>query len=135
MIEETLLPLDLPAVQRKKVTADFAGGSISSDGGPVLLRPAEHRLGLTETLAGCVRERRDPELTVHTLPALLRFRMFAIACGYEHADDCDDLRGDPLFMLAVGRAPWARSMFPADHEPARERADADQGGAHDGRAG
>ena len=31
--------------------------------------------------------------------------MFAIACGYEDADDCDALRGDPLFKLAVGRAP------------------------------
>ena len=44
-------------------------------------------------------------LVVHTLPAMLRFRMFAIACGYEDADDCDALRTDPLFKLAVGRAP------------------------------
>ena len=105
MTEDTLLPFDLPAVSRKKVTADFAGGSISSDGGLVLLRAAERRLGLAEVLAGCIREWRDPARAVHTLPAMLRFRMFAIACGYEDADDCDDLRGDPLFKLAVGRAP------------------------------
>ena len=55
----------------------------------MLLRTAERRLGLAETLAGCIREWRDPERTVHTLPAMLRFRMFAIACGYEDADDCD----------------------------------------------
>ena len=105
MTEDTLLPFDLPAVQRKKVTADFAGGSISSDGGLVLLRAAERRLGLAEALAGCIREWRDPDRVVHTLPAMLRFRMFAIACGYEDAADCDALRGDPLFKLAVGRAP------------------------------
>ena len=105
MTEDTLLPFDLPAVQRKKVTADFAGGSISSDGGLVLLRAAERRLGLAEALAGCIREWRDPSRAVHTLPAMLRFRMFAIACGYEDADDCDDLRADPLFKLACGRAP------------------------------
>ena len=105
MTEDSLLPFDLPAVQRKKVTADFAGGSISSDGGLVLLRAAERWLGLAETLAGCIREWRDPARTVHTLPAMLRFRMFAIACGYEDADDCDALRADPLFKLAVGRAP------------------------------
>ena len=87
------------------VTADFAGGLISSDGGLVLLRGAERRLGLSETLAGCIREWRDPERVVHVLPGMLRFRMFAIACGYEDADDCDALRGDPLFKLAVGRAP------------------------------
>ncbi len=105
MTDDTLLPFDLPAVSRKKVTADFAGGSISSDGGLVLLRGAERRLGLAETLAGCIREWRDPDRVVHSLPAMLRFRMFAIACGYEDADDCDDLRADPLFKLAVGRAP------------------------------
>ena len=58
MIEDSLLPFDLPAVQRKKVTADFAGGLISSDGGLVLLREAERGLGLAERLAGCIREWR-----------------------------------------------------------------------------
>ena len=105
MTEDTLLPFDLPAVSRNKATADFAGGSISSDGGLILLRAAERRLGLAEALAGCIREWRDPARRVHTLPAMLRFRMFAIACGYEDADDCDDLRADPLFKLTVGRAP------------------------------
>ena len=83
MTEDTLLPFDLPAASRKKVTADFAGGLISSDGGLVLLREAERRLGLAEALAGCIQDWRDPERVVHTLPAMLRFRMFAIACGYE----------------------------------------------------
>ena len=105
MTEDSLLPFDLPAVSRKKATCDFGGGLISSDGGLVLLREAERRLGLAETLAGCIREWRDPALVVHTLTAMLRFRMFAIACGYEDADDCDALRGDLLFKLAVGRAP------------------------------
>ena len=91
MTEDTLLPFDLLAISRKKVTADFGGGRVSSDGGLVLLRAAERRLGLAETLAGCIREWRDPDRVVHTLPAMLRFRMFAIACGYEDADDCDDL--------------------------------------------
>ena len=60
MTEESLLPFDLPAVRRKKVTAGFDGGLISSDGGVVLLREAERRLRLAETLAGSMRDRRDP---------------------------------------------------------------------------
>ena len=72
MTEDSLLPFDLPAVRRKKVTADFGGGLISSDGGVVLLREAERRLGLAEALAGCIREWRDPATVVHTLPAMLR---------------------------------------------------------------
>ena len=105
MTDDTLLPFHLPAVQRKKVTAAFDGGLISSDGGLVLLREAERRLGLADTLAGCIRDRRNQAQVVHTLAAMLRFRMLAIACGYEDADDCDALRTDPLFKLASGHAP------------------------------
>jgi len=71
----------------------------------LLLREAERRLGLADLLAGCLRDRRDRTLIDHTLAEMLRFRMLAIACGYEDADDCDSLRADPLFKLAVGRAP------------------------------
>ena len=105
MTDDSLLPFDLPAVRRKKVSAAFDGGLISSDGGLVLLREAERRLRLAETLAGCIRDRRNQAQVVHSLPAMLRFRMLAIACGYEDADDCDALRADPLFKLASGKAP------------------------------
>ena len=105
MTDDSLLPFDLPAACRKKVTAAFDGGLISSDGGLVLLREAERRIGLAELLANCLRDRRDPALVTHGLAEMLRFRMLAIACGYEDADDCDSLRFDPLFKLAVGRAP------------------------------
>ena len=49
-------------------------------------------------------DRRRPALAVHTLAAMLRFRMQAIACGYEDADDCDSLRTDPMFKLGVRQA-------------------------------
>lgn len=105
MDDDTLVPFALPAVCRKKVMAAFDGGRLSSDGGLLLLRDAERRLGLSRMLAGCLRDRRDPTMTVHPLAEMLRFRMLAIACGYQDADDCDALRVDPLFKLAVGRAP------------------------------
>ena len=98
MTDNTLLPFDLPAVQRKQVSAAF-------DGGLVLLREAERRLGLAQTLAGCIRDPRNRAQVVHSFSAMLRFRMLAIGCGYEDADDCDALRTDPLFKLASGKAP------------------------------
>ena len=87
------------------MSAAFDGGLISFDGGLVLLREAERSLGLAETLAGCIRDLRNQAQVVHSLSAMLRFRMLAIACGYEDADDCDALRTDPLFKVASGNAP------------------------------
>ena len=56
-------------------------------------------------LAECIVDRRDAGHIGHTLEEMLRLRMFAIAAGYEDADDCDALRDDPAFKLAVGRLP------------------------------
>lgn len=105
MSEDTLLPFDLPAVERKKVSVGFDGGQLSSDAGVLLLRGVEKKLGLAQRLASCIREWRQPESIVHPLEEILRLRMFAIASGYEDANDCDRLRHDPIFKMAVGHAP------------------------------
>ena len=105
MSDDSFLPFDLPAVCRKKVSANFDGGAISSDGGLLLLREADRRLGLTRMLASCMQDRRDPGRISHAVEEMLLFRMLAIACGHEDADDCDALRDDPLFKLAAGRLP------------------------------
>ena len=105
MSEDTSLPFDHPSVARKKVSVGFDGGQLSSDAGVLVLRGVEKKLGLAARLASCIRDRRNPELIEHTLEEMLRLRMFAIAAGYEDADDCDSLRHDPIFKMAVGRAP------------------------------
>ena len=61
--------------------------------------------GWRARLAACLRDRRDPDRIEHTVEEMLRLRMFAIAAGYEDADDCDSLRHDPVFKMAVGRLP------------------------------
>ena len=105
MDQDNVLPFDLPAVARKKVRVGFDGGQMSSDAGVLLLRGVERRLGLARRLVGCVSDRRDPLRITHPLAEMLRLRMFAIAAGYEDADDCDTLRHDPVFKMAVGHAP------------------------------
>jgi hypothetical protein len=105
MEQDSYLPFDLPAVARKKVSVGFDGGMLSSDGGVLLLREVERRLGIAARLAACVKDRRDAERISHRLDEMLRLRMLAIAAGYEDADDCDALRADPVFKMAVGRAP------------------------------
>src|SRR5246500_946986 len=73
--------------------------------GVILLRGVEKKLELAARLAACIRDRRKPERIEHPLEEMLRLRMFAIAAGYEDADDCDSLRYDPIFKMAVGHAP------------------------------
>ena len=105
MTDDNLLPFSFPAVERKKITAAFDGGRLSSDGGVMLLAQAEHRLGIAERLARVIPDERDASRVTRRLPDILRARIFAIACGYEDADDLDRLRSDPTFKLACGRLP------------------------------
>ena len=105
MNDDTLLPFELPSVQRKKLTVDFAGGHQSSDGGLLLLREAERRLGVCRRLAEAMPDRRDPDRVRHAMFEMVMARVSAIACGYEDAIDLDRLRHDPLMKVAVGRCP------------------------------
>jgi hypothetical protein len=119
MSEDIALPFDLPSVCRKKVSVGFDGGRLSSDGGVLLLRGIERKLGLARRLASCLRDKRDPDLIEHTIEEMLKLRMFAIAAGYEDADDCDSLRHDPIFKMAVGRLP--RTGEPLCSQPTMSR--------------
>ncbi|QNT70224.1 IS1380 family transposase [Defluviicoccus vanus] len=105
MTDDTTLPFSFPAVGRKKVTAAFDGGRISSDGGVLLLAEVERRLGISTKLAAVIPDGRDASRITHPLADILRARIFAIACGWEDADDLDSLRFDPAFKLACGRLP------------------------------
>jgi hypothetical protein len=105
MIEDSLSPFSFPAVGRKKITAAFDGGRITSDAGVMLLGQAERRLGLADKFAAVIADPRNPLLITHSLGSIFRARILAIACGYEDADDLDHLRKDPAFKLACGRLP------------------------------
>lgn len=94
-----------PAIGRKKVSAAFDGGRLTSDGGVLLLGQAERAMGICRRLAGCISDPRDPSRVIHALDDILRARVLAICCGYEDADDLDTLRDDPGFRLALGKLP------------------------------
>ena len=95
----------LPAVCRKKVTAAFDGGRLSSDSGVILLSLAERRRAVARTLAALIDDPRDPAHITHTVEDVLRTRVLAIACGYPDGNDLNWLRSDPAFKLACGRLP------------------------------
>jgi hypothetical protein len=83
---------------------------LSSDGGILLLAEVERRLGITERLARCIEDPRAPDR--HGLAERIRFRALAITAGYPDANDCDLLRRDPAFNLAVGRVFLANLNHP-----------------------
>lgn len=96
-----------PALFGKRVVAQFDQPHGSSDGGAVLLKACDERLGLTERLSGCLGEEREPGKIRHTLDDLIRQRVFAIACGYADCNDAARLAEDPIQKLLVGRDPIA----------------------------
>jgi hypothetical protein len=91
MTDNTPLPFDLPSVCRKKLTVDFDGGNQSSDGGLLLLRQAERKLGVPATCrcdAGSprsgphpARDVRDGDGASQRSPADTRMPLISIGCG------------------------------------------------------
>jgi hypothetical protein len=94
-----------PDIFSKPVVAQFDQRQGSSDGGAILLRAADRRLGLVSVLAACLRDERQTGKVQHELRELLTQRVMAIACGYEDANDAARLASDPVHKLLVGRDP------------------------------
>ena len=105
MAESTGVLPGLSPVAGKPVRAAFDGGRLTSDAGVLLLAEIDRRLGICERLARCIEDPRAPERVQHTLAEMIRFRALLIAAGYADANDCDALRTDPAFKMAVGRLP------------------------------
>jgi hypothetical protein len=101
-ITECLL---FPDIFDRPVVAKFDQRLGSSDGGAILLQAAERRLGLTSTLAACLRDDRQTGKVQHELRELITQRVMAIALGYEDANDAARLACDPIHKLLVGRNP------------------------------
>jgi hypothetical protein len=87
----------------RSVVARFDGGTISSDGGCLLLGEAERLTGTLRQLAACFTDHRDPEAIEHTVAQLVAQRVYGLALGYEDLNDHDALRLDPLLATLVGK--------------------------------
>jgi hypothetical protein len=92
---------------RQPVVALFDQPHASSDGGALLLKALDDRLGVTERLARSLRDPRQPGKIDHTLLELVRQRVYGIACGYADCNDAARLAEDPVHKLLLGRDPLA----------------------------
>jgi hypothetical protein len=91
-------------IGRRVIEANFQGGALSSDGGFLLLRQVDRRIGLSTAVAAAVHDPRAPDRVTHTLRALAAQRLYGLCCGYQDLNDHDQLRHDPLAQTAVGTA-------------------------------
>jgi hypothetical protein len=94
-----------PPIAGRELRVTFDGGRLTSDAGVIVLAGIERRLGIAERLARCIEDPRAPERVHHTVVDMIRFRVLLIAAGYPDANDCDALRSDAAFKMAVGQAP------------------------------
>ena len=98
--------LRFPSIPGHSVRADFAGGGLSSDLGPVLLRGVDLQIGLTKRLAAALPDRRHQSYVDHSYHDILTQRIYQIGCGYEDGNDSNSLRHDPMFKLGAARLPF-----------------------------
>ena len=103
----TTKPLEFEPHGRRRVVADFDGGPITSDAGALLLLRVDRRLSLSDQVAACFTDHRDPRRIRHSLRKLVAQRIVGIALGYEDLIDHDQLRHDPVMALVSekGRRP------------------------------
>ncbi len=91
----------------KPVIAAFDVPYASSDGGAILLKGIDTRLGLTKRLAACLADARQPGKIRHQGVEVIRQRVFGIACGYADCNDAARLAHDAIHKLLVERDPIA----------------------------
>ena len=97
-------PLLFTELGLRQVVADFSGGALSTDGGALLLRQVDAHLGLTQTLAQCFADGRNPVWVDHSVQQMLAQRLYGLAQGYEDLNDHQRLRLDPLLAAACNKA-------------------------------
>jgi hypothetical protein len=94
----------------REIVARFDGGTISSDGGALLLRETDRRLNLLPRMAESFLDGRAPDRVEHSIQEMLSQRVYGLALGYEDINDHEQLRTDPLFSVLAGREELDRPL-------------------------
>jgi len=105
MEENKQISLQFASISGKKVSADFTGGDVTSDVGVLVMRETANKIRIIEKLTEAIHDKRHPSYVKHEITELFTQRIFQIICGYEDANDADDLRIDPGFKASCNRLP------------------------------
>jgi hypothetical protein len=104
-LESTTQSVLFPDLIGKPIVGQFDQVHSSADGGALLLKAADERLGLSAALSACLRDSRQSGKVQHGFDEIVRQRLFAIALGYPDANDARVLADDPIHKMLAGRAP------------------------------
>jgi hypothetical protein len=91
-------------LKHREIRAQFDGGAITTEGGGLLLREVEKRIGMVRQFAACFRDYRNADLIEHTVEELVAQRVYGLALGYEDLNDHEELRKDPLLAVLVEKS-------------------------------
>jgi len=105
MRQNKQLTLEFKNISGKKVAADFTGGEVTSDVGVLVMRETANKIGIIEQLTEAIHDERHQSYVKHEITELLMQRIFQIICGYEDANDANDLRIDPGFKASCDKLP------------------------------
>lgn len=89
-------------VKNRRLEVNFTGGDVSGDGGALLLKVVDDRLGLTNKLAKLFKDTGDQSKVTHSLASMLKQRIYGIALGYEDLNDHHSLRKCSALQTVVG---------------------------------
>lgn len=89
----------------RAIEVSFSAPELSSDGGVLLLRELDGKLGLCSRVAEVMRDERCADRVVHSRLEQVRQRVYQIAQGYEDQNDADRLRHDRVLRAACDRLP------------------------------
>jgi hypothetical protein len=87
---------------RRVVEGRFDGGSMTSDGGVMLLSEVDRKIGLMQAASRCIADPRSPLLIKHGVRDMLRQRVYGLALGWEDLSDHGALRQDVAIQTAIG---------------------------------
>jgi hypothetical protein len=95
---------------RKPLTVRFEDERTSSDGGAILLKAADRRMGMIAAMAESFADQRDGARVKHDIEELLSQRIFGLACGYEDGNDAASIASDPVMKTLSGRDPLGQDL-------------------------
>ena len=95
----------------KRVEVEFTQPGQSSDGGMVLLKVMDEKMGLTRRMAEAIGDQRQAGKIDHAVLEMLRERVYGIACGYPDCNDAQRMSRDPVMKMICGQSPMGEESL------------------------